>query len=91
MQHTTRPVVPVLEPITFELLIKVAGGCHPKPQPQPCPPPPAPAPQIQQTQIFNQFAAPQYIAVPQYIAMPQQSRPSAETTVEVGTTATLSA
>jgi hypothetical protein len=90
MQHTTRPVVPVLEPITFELLIDVAGGCHPKPQPCPAPPPP-PAPQIQQTQIFNQFAAPQYIAyaVPQF--MPQQSRPSAETTVEVGTTATLSA
>jgi hypothetical protein len=93
MQHTTWPVVPVLEPITFELLIDVAGGCHKQPQPCPPPPPPAPAPvQVQQTQIVNNYAAPQFYPmfypVPQVMA--QQSRPSAETTVEVGTTASMS-
>ena len=87
MQHTTWPVVPSLEPITFELLTEVGGGCHPPPAPPP--PPPAPASQVQQVQIVQ--AAPQYVPVPQYVPMPmywpRPSRASAETSVEIGTSA----
>ena len=49
MQDTTSPV-PALEPIHFDLLANVSGGCHKHCCPQPCPAPAAP---VQQTQVIQ--------------------------------------
>jgi hypothetical protein len=47
MQNTT-PMVPAPEPITFDVLLQVAGGCHPKP-----PPCPVPAANMQSVNVQN--------------------------------------
>jgi len=73
MRTTTRPTIPALESITFELLTSVSGGCHPK---QPPPAPPIAAAASMNTYNIFQIGG---------MAAPAQSAPSepeVETTVQ---------